>query len=89
MGFVLNSVVIDDLDFVDAVFPPHEAEPPSIIDPNAVLTPAIAFERLQAISWRDPEVAELGRIVEHIEQSKPGSKPVGRSTRLIRAQRTI
>jgi hypothetical protein len=44
---------------------PSEANAVLIVDPNAVLPFAIAFELLQAIPGRDLQVFQFGRSVKH------------------------
>jgi hypothetical protein len=60
-------VVVDDLDFVCVSIRPSEADPPLVVDPDAVLSSAIAFEGLEPISWRRHQVAERLSAVQ-IEQ---------------------
>jgi hypothetical protein len=44
-------VVIDDFDIVCSLsFDPAKTDPPLIVDTNAVLTLAVAFERFEAVS---------------------------------------
>lgn len=47
--FGVGSVVIGDLDIVGVTVFPAEAETPLIVDPDAVLPRAGAFERFQAV----------------------------------------
>jgi hypothetical protein len=49
-------MVIDDLDHLGAAFPPDKADAPLIVDPDAVLPSAIAFERLKPVAGRRPEI---------------------------------
>jgi hypothetical protein len=50
---------------------PYEAEPPLIVDSDAVLAGAVALERLQAISGRNAKVLQpLGRM--EVQQLAPG-----------------
>ena len=46
-------MVIGDLHVGGILAAPHEADPPLVVDPDAVLTPAAPFEGLQPIAWRD------------------------------------
>jgi hypothetical protein len=65
-------VVINDLDFISvAVFPP-KADAPLIVDANAMLARAIAFELLEAIAGRNPEVIEPFRRVDRDELTEHG-----------------
>jgi hypothetical protein len=54
---VLVSVVIHYLDFVRVAVAPREADPPAVIDPNAVLARPVPFQRLQPVAPNGPEVA--------------------------------
>lgn len=56
-------MVIDDLDIVRIGILPSEADPPLIVDADAVLAGTIAFEFLEAVPRRYAEVVEcLGGI---------------------------
>lgn len=52
------SVVVDDLDLECVTALPAKAEPPSVVDSNAVLPSAIAFRSLEPIARRWPEIVE-------------------------------
>jgi hypothetical protein len=51
-------VIVNELDVVRIAILPPETDAPLIIDANAVLSRAIAFEFLQPIAWRRPEIVE-------------------------------
>ena len=56
-------MVVDDFN-VGCVFAvPAETYPPLIIDANAVLAGAIAFERFQAISGRNTQITQVARAM--------------------------
>jgi len=56
-------VIVDDLDVVGVPVLPAEADPPLIVDANAVLTGAVTLELLQSVARRDAEIVELlGRV---------------------------
>ena len=57
---MLDSVVIDDFDFMGSVRFPAEADAPLVIDADGVLTFPVALQRFKAISGRDGEVVECG-----------------------------
>jgi hypothetical protein len=44
---------------------PDEADSPLIVDANAVLSTAVSGKGLQAIAWRDPQVVQSFRVVQH------------------------
>jgi hypothetical protein len=61
---MLDSVVIDDFDFMGAVRFPAEADAPLIIDADGVLALPVALERFEAIAGRDGKVVECGDSVD-------------------------
>jgi hypothetical protein len=60
------SVIIDDLDPFGALAP-HKADAPLVIDPDAVLSASLPFQRFEAIAGRRPQVGQLGGHVQHVE----------------------
>jgi hypothetical protein len=57
-------VVVHDLDVRRAFRRPNKAHPELVVDPDRVLSLAIARQCLKAVAWRRPEVAEIDRGVE-------------------------
>src|SRR5688572_9942842 len=58
-----SSVVVGDLDVGRSGRGPGEANPPLIVDPDAVLTGAVSAQLLQTIPWWHAQVVEcLSRI---------------------------
>jgi hypothetical protein len=55
---MLDSVVIDDFDFMGAVRFPAEADAPLVIDTDGVLALPTALKRFEAIAGRDGKVVE-------------------------------
>jgi hypothetical protein len=56
---MVSSVEVDDLDIVRVPGPPTEADPPLVIDANAVLSGTITKQLFEAIArWR-PEILHL------------------------------
>jgi hypothetical protein len=51
-------VVVNDLNLLGAGVGPHEADPPLVIDPDAVLPDTIALERLESVARWDPKIVE-------------------------------
>ena len=49
---------------------PPEAYPPLIIDPNAVLAPAVPLEFLQSVSGWEPQVLQCFRGIQHKKLSQ-------------------
>jgi hypothetical protein len=56
--------ITDDLDPLDAPIPPNEAEPPLVVDPNAVLARSAAAQSLQPVSGRRRQIAEVFRRMQ-------------------------
>jgi len=61
------SVIVDDLDFEGLRLPPDEADPPLVVDSDAVLSAPPSFQGLQTISGWDSEVLEGSRSVQQQE----------------------
>ena len=57
-------MVIDDLNVVCVAIPPSEADPPLIVDPDAVLALAISLERFKPITGRRPKIVKGACIVD-------------------------
>jgi hypothetical protein len=57
-------VIVNDLNPLDAPTLPNEAEPPLVVDPNAVLARSAAAQILQPISGRRRQIAEVFRRVQ-------------------------
>jgi hypothetical protein len=56
-------VIVDDLDIMGVAVAPDKADPESVVDPDAVLTPSVAAERFQPVSREDPQIPKLvGRV---------------------------
>ncbi len=58
-------MVIDDFDVVRISFRPPKADPPLVIDTDAVLAGPAARELLQPIGWGRAEVVQAGGGVQH------------------------
>ena len=70
-------MIVNDLDFVRISPDPSEADPPLVIDPDAVLVRSIAGELLQSIGrWR-AQIFQINGRVELTEFSKGGSLNIG------------
>ena len=57
-------MVIDNPDIVRVVFAPAEADAPLVIDADAVLASAFAFQSFQMVAPRHSQFAQLGRGME-------------------------
>src|SRR6267154_2445269 len=56
--------VVHNLDLRRAFRRPKKAHPELVVDPDRVLSLAIARQRLKTVAWRRPQVAEIARGVE-------------------------
>ena len=57
MGSIL-SVVVNDLHLLWSGVGPHEADPPLVVDPDAVLTSSIALQGFEPVTRRDAKILE-------------------------------
>src|SRR6185312_567646 len=62
-----SSVVVNDLDVFRASVGPGEADPPLVVDPDAVLAPSVALQCLQPVAWWDAKVVETHRRIQDRE----------------------
>jgi hypothetical protein len=74
-------VVVNDLDLLGTRRRPGEADPPLLVDPNAVLSDTITTERLQPIARRHAKVLQPLRSIDHHQRAEgdaldPGSRPL-------------
>jgi len=58
-------VVIRDRDIEGVSIPPHETQPPLVVDPNPVLTCPIAGETLEAVPGRAPQIPQFACVSKH------------------------
>jgi len=58
-------VIVRYLDTLGVAVVPDEANPPLIVDPDTVLTFAIAFQRFKTVGGRYPQIIQSSGIVEH------------------------
>ena len=59
-------MVVHDLDVLGVAVRPAKADPPLIVDPDTVLSGAIAFELLESVAWWDTKVFKcLGSVHSH------------------------
>jgi len=57
-------VVVDDLDVVRATLRPAQADPPLVVDADAVLARAVPAQGFEAVAGRRLEVAERSGMVD-------------------------
>jgi hypothetical protein len=58
-------VIVHDFDILGVSFVPTKADSVPIVDPDAVLSDPIPLQRLQTVSRRSQEFAQLLREVQH------------------------
>jgi hypothetical protein len=51
-------MIVDDFDFEGIGLSPFKADSPSLVDPDAVRSFSASSKRLQAITWRMPQVTQ-------------------------------
>ena len=71
-------MVVYDLDIVRIAIRPSEANPPLIVDPNAVLAGTIAFELLQPVPRWNAKVIEGFGSIDHSQLAEHGALHIGR-----------
>jgi hypothetical protein len=57
-------VVVDDFDIFRASFSPSKADPPLVVDPDAVLPDPVAAKRFQAIAAEPGQLSQCSRFVQ-------------------------
>ena len=57
-------MVIHNLDVVGVPVPPDKVDPPLVVDPDAVLTGPVSFQRFEPVAADLRQVFETGRCVE-------------------------
>jgi len=60
-------MIIHDFYIIGITIDPFEANPPLIVDPDAILPCPITAELLQPVCWRDAEIVQRDGIVEHAQ----------------------
>ena len=60
-------MIIHNLDIARSARRPHEADPPLIVDPNAVPAGPLAFQSLQLVAGRHAKIGQQHGCVEHVE----------------------
>jgi hypothetical protein len=64
MGGYSRLVVVDDLYVFRSFISPDEAHPKLIVDPDRMLSIAIATQSLKPIPWRRAQVIQVNRSVK-------------------------
>lgn len=63
MGSILMVVRYFDLECVSTF--PFKGDPPLLIDPDAVKSGPIAAQFFQMVRWRNPQIIDILRAVDH------------------------
>jgi hypothetical protein len=75
-------MIVNNLNVVGVTASPEETDAPPVIDADAVLTPTVAFERFQAVTWRNQQVLKGSSAVE-IQQLSPRDSLKGSEARHV------
>ena len=67
---LLPLVVVGDLDVMRVAGPPSKTDSPLAVDTYAVLSSAITFQLFESVRWRNAEVVECRRRIQHAELSE-------------------
>ena len=73
----LRLVVVDNLDPIRPGIGPDEADAPLVVDANAVLALAVAFQRLEAITRRRLQILQRICVVEHLKLASRDTLDIG------------
>src|SRR6185312_4768911 len=73
-------MVVNDFNFMGVATLPEEADAPLVVDPDAVLAFAVALQGFQAIGWRNAEVIQGRRGIEHAELAARDLLDIGRQS---------
>jgi hypothetical protein len=76
-------VVVRDFDIVGISILPPETDPILVVDPNTVLTRAVATQAFQAIAWGNIQFAEFPHAVD-LGEFTPHGRPNPRGASLAR-----
>lgn len=60
-------MVVRDFNAHRIAIHPDEADSPLTVDPDAVLSAAIALQRFQSIGGWDPQIVQRPRVVQHAQ----------------------
>ena len=74
-------MVVNDFNLVGIPVTPLEANSPTLIDPDAVLSLPVSRQLLKSIARRNAEIGEAKCVIEHSEFSVSSLLDVSRETR--------
>ena len=80
-------MAVDDLDIGWPSIRPDEANPPLIVDADAVLTLPVASQPLQPIRGRRPKIADDLRLIEQAQLTRRDALSVRRRPAALPPQR--
>jgi hypothetical protein len=80
-----SSVVVGNLNIIGVTIVPSKANPPLIIDSNAVLTLAVSRQSFEPISWGRSEICEVSGIVNLRQLSVGNSHDIPGNTLYVSA----
>lgn len=60
-------MVVHDFDMVRIALMPAKADAPLVVNADAVLAFSVAFERFQPVRRRNPQLIEIGDVIEHAQ----------------------
>ncbi len=72
-------MAIGDVDIVSISFGEHEAKPPLIVDPDAVLIPPVTPQPFKAVAWQRRKILQRGRSLHPIEFQACSSLETGKN----------
>lgn len=73
-------MVVDDLDVLRTGVGPDEADPPLVVDADAVLPRSVTTQPFQPVAWKRPQVIERLGGIQPSESLERGSLNVGTQT---------
>jgi hypothetical protein len=82
-------VIIDDLYVMSIARTPSETNAPLVVDPDAVLTGPVTFQRFQPVAGRNAQKIESRRGVDLQQLSKCNSLHVGRKASAMLAPKEL
>jgi hypothetical protein len=77
MLILTSSVVVGEFHVMSLAIAPHEADPPLVVDPDAVLTLPVTAERLQTVARHRTQLVETLCRMDYLElASGPRDDPM-------------
>ena len=82
-------MVIDDLDLVRPPVAPDEADPPLVVDSNAVLSRPVAAQHFQMVTGRRTKVGQGASCIQIVQPAKCGLGDVAETSALAGAEQGL